>query len=125
MKVVLTLMMCCSVAAMSQAPARTPDSPIKNIHVLASEIVWEGILSGGIKLTGLIDGQPVVLREFKEKSPIAPGTYTMRLSHNDRPHGSEMDQRYIVTLQDGKQLTFYLEAVCERDAAVCYGVSLR
>lgn len=120
----LTLFTCCAAIGRSQVPATMSEHTVTNIHVVASEMVWVGVLSGGTKVTGVIDGQPVVLRDFKEKNPIAPGTYKIRLTHNNTPHGSEVDQLYTLTLQDGKQVTFYLEALCERQANVCYGVSI-
>ena len=125
MKKSVTFFWCCAAVARSQAPATTSGSAFTSIRVISSEMVWNGVLSGGTKITGVVDGQPLVLREFKEKNPIAPGTYKIRLAHNDSPHGSEVAQLYTVTLRDGKQLTFYLEALCEREAIVCYGVSVK
>lgn len=46
-----------------------------------------------------------------------PGTYQVKLSYDNRPHGAELDQRYTLTLPDGKELLFYL-------GAICYGVSV-
>lgn len=118
------LLAICSMAS-CQVSAVPPASNNTSMRVIASQMVWVGILSGGVKVTGLIDGQPVVLREFKEKNPLTPGVYKVRLIRDEKPHGSEADQRYSLTMQDGKELTFYLEALCERDASICYGVSIK
>ena len=114
-----------AVSASAQASPTPSPRSITSIHIYASNCELTRGSIEGTRVTGVVAGQPVVLHNFQEKYPIEPGEYPVKLIRENKPHGAELDQRYAITLPDGKEVSFYLEAICDRDAAVCYGVSVK
>lgn len=94
-----------------------------NLHVFASRAKWLGS-QYGITVTGTINGQTLVLHAYKDVNPLQPGDYKVRLIKESKPHGVELDRRYVMIMPDGKELTFELEALCGSTVHVCYGVSV-
>ncbi len=114
-------------AASASAQGNSTPSPrsTTSIHVYASNCELQRGGIEGTRVTGVVAGQPIVLHSFQEKNPIEPGDYPIKLTRDNKPHGAEVDQRYTITLPNGKEVSFYLEGICGRDAAVCYGVSVK
>lgn len=102
-------------AADKPAPAYT-----STLHVYASSGDWVGS-QYGVKLTGTVDGQPVVLQTRETVNPILPGDYKLRVVRDRTLHQAEIDRKYAIALPDGTELTLDLIALCAKGSSVCYG----